>query len=499
MRSPTNSVSTVRGTYAIAFLLLTLLVLPVEAQTTRLTLQDAIALAQAQSPAAAVARLQYAEADWTYRAFVATFRPSISLTGNAPGLQRSIADVVQDDGSIRYVEQSRWQSSANLRVSQVVSQTGGQVFVQSGLSRIEQFGNFDFGEWQASPLVIGVQQPILQFNAQKWNRRLEAVRYEASHKAFAEAMEGVAVDIAGQFFEVYIAQMTLDLETLNVAVNDTIYTLSEGRFEIGRIAENDLLQSELALLNAQTSLADARIAYDRAVQNLKLALGLPYNADLDVIPPTTIVALAIDPERAVAEARRNRSAFDNLVLQEQTAARNVAQARRANSFSATLNASFGLNQSAPDLSDAFQNPLNQQALSVGFQVPLYQWGRSRAELNAAEAGFEEAMRTTTLRRDELDQEVYFEALALQQQQQQVQIAAKADTVAARRFAVARGRYGVGNIDVTDLFDAQREKDGARRAYIQSLRTYWVSLFRLRRLTLFDFATGQRITHSLRAR
>ena len=34
--------------------------------------------------------------------------------------------------------------------------------------------------------------------------------------------------------------------------------------------------------------------------------------------------------------------------------------------------------------------------------------------------------------------------------------------------------------------AQREKDDARRGYIQTLQQFWTAYFNLRRLTLYDF-------------
>jgi outer membrane protein TolC len=40
--------------------------------------------------------------------------------------------------------------------------------------------------------------------------------------------------------------------------------------------------------------------------------------------------------------------------------------------------------------------------------------------------------------------------------------------------------------------AQNEKDQALNQFVQALRGYWQAYYRLRRLTLFDFATGQAI-------
>ena len=68
--------------------------------------------------------------------------------------------------------------------------------------------------------------------------------------------------------------------------------------------------------------------------------------------------------------------------------------------------------------------------------------------------------------------------------------AKSDTIAQRRFDVAKDRYLIGKIDIPNLFLAQSEKDSAWRANIQTLREYWVSYFRIRALTLHDFDIGK---------
>ncbi|MFN7261754.1 MAG: TolC family protein, partial [Cyclobacteriaceae bacterium] len=69
------------------------------------------------------------------------------------------------------------------------------------------------------------------------------------------------------------------------------------------------------------------------------------------------------------------------------------------------------------------------------------------------------------------------------------ITKKSDQVARERYNVAQNRYLIGKIDITNLNIALTEKDNAKRSYLEALRTYWSSYFNLRRLTLFDFATG----------
>ena len=72
------------------------------------------------------------------------------------------------------------------------------------------------------------------------------------------------------------------------------------------------------------------------------------------------------------------------------------------------------------------------------------------------------------------------------------ISAKADTVAAKRFEVAKNRYVIGKIAISDLYIAQNEKDAAVLSYVQALRGYWTAYYHLRRVTLYDFATKQEL-------
>src|SRR5207249_1092258 len=121
---------------------------------------------------------------------------------------------------------------------------------------------------------------------------------------------------ASLFFDVYAARVALDNAVTNVAVNDTLYTLNKGRFEVGKIGENDLLQSELALLRARTTLDGARLELARATAALGLALDLPPGTPLEIAVTAEVPEIDADTARAEAEALRNRASVSDAALQE---------------------------------------------------------------------------------------------------------------------------------------------------------------------------------------
>ena len=458
----------------------------------RITLHEAVQVAQRQGYAAQAARSAREAAQWSERAFESRLLPQLTLAGQLPDVNRRIIPVVRPDGSTVFVEQSQMQSSLGLRLSQQIRASGGEVYVTSGLSRLDVYGDEGTRRWTSSPVAVGFRQGIFRPNALKWSYRLQDIRAEIAERQYLEAREDVAINTATAFFDVYAARMAVENAAANVAVNDTLYALNAGRFEVGKIGENDLLQSELALLRARNAVDAARLEHERALASLRLLMNLPAGSAIDVVAPTDVPAIDPDPAVAQAEALRNRSQMSSLELQATQARRDVSDARLSTGFGADVSIEAGLNQTAPVFGEAYRSLLDQQRLGVQVEMPLVQWGGRRATIEAARAEEQRVAATGRATRETTEQEARFAALQLTQSQRQLAIAAKADTVATKRFEVAKNRYVIGRIGMSDLYIAQNEKDAARLAYVQALRGYWIAYYRLRRLTLYDFAAGRRI-------
>ena len=139
--------------------------------------------------------------------------------------------------------------------------------------------------------------------------------------------------------------------------------------------------------------------------------------------------------------------------------------------------------------ELYGNPQQQQQINVGFNIPVLNWGRNRAAMQTALANkrlndFIIAQDEVTFEQAIITQVRQFELLRLQ-----IDITKKSDEVARERYNVAQNRYLIGKIDITNLNIALTEKDSAKRSYLEALRAFWYAYYNLRRLTLFDFASG----------
>lgn len=461
-----------------------------------LSLQETIDIAIESSPLSRSARYSLIANQWRYRSFRADLLPGLSATGNAPNYNRAFRDNFNPDGTTSLIYSQQSNATVGLSVSQPIMPTGGNLTVSSGVARLGIFAQENTYLWSSTPMVIGYTQPLFQFNNLKWRNRIEPLQLQIAQKEYTEAMENLSLTVTQGYFDVLLSKINLDIAEFNVAVNDSIYNISQGRYNVGNIAENDLLQTELQLRNAESALTRAHLNYDQQLNNFRLLLGLTPEAPIDVGVPEEIPEFLVNQEMALEMARLHNSMYLNFEMQTIEAERTLDMATKQSSFSATIQANYGLNQTSENFSNLYQEPLSQQFVTLNFQVPIFNWGKQRAEVNMARNTQRQVADDIAFEQAQFDQQVQNMVAEFHQLRDQALLAELSERIADRRYEVARNRYRIGQIDITNLFIAQNERDAALRNYIQAIRNYWISVYNLRRFTLFDFEEGVVIRHDL---
>ncbi len=460
-------------------------------KTRVLTLPEVIEIAKRQSPDALTAMHRFRSSYWQYRNYKAGLMPMLTLDATLPSLSRSIEKIITTEGDV-YSERNVATYSSGLSLTKNLGLTGGQIFLNSNLQRLDQFGDSTISSYLSTPLNIGINQPLFNYNAYKWLRKTEPMRYSEAERRYLEDVERVAISATEQFFSLLDAQIRLKIQQLNQSNNDTLYQIARGRYNIGTIAENELLQIELSLLNSRSAVENANLDVEMKTFNLRSFLRLSENETIVLVAPQSPPAPVIEAQLAINEARENRAdalAFDRRLIEAEGA---VNKARTENRFNANLFAVYGLTQSTDDIRDVYRDPQEQQQLELGISIPILDWGYARGRIKLAES--DQELQKTAVQQEMLDfdQEVFLKVMQFNMQRNQLIIAAKSDTVALKRYEVTKQRYLIGKIGITDLNIAQTEKDNAQQGYIAALSLYWRSFYELRRLTLYDFIAHNRI-------
>jgi outer membrane protein len=467
--------------------------------TLKLTLSDALAIAQAKSSDALIAKHRFRINYWQYHSFKADYLPSVNLDANLPNFDRSYRRVSVPDGPDIFQYNTFSNYSAGVTINQKIGFTGGSVFLQSQLQRLDNiYPDSTYTNFQSVPVIIGYRQPIFQYNEYRWSKQLEPLKYEKAKRQYLEDIEQVSITTVNHFFNLLLAQIEVGIARKNLNNYDTLYKIAKGRYQLGKIAENELLQLELNFLRAKASVDNASLNYENMLFRLKSYLRIKDAVAIQLLPPADTRHDVISAAKALGEARKNTSSSIDFQERLITAESEVRKAKMDGRFDADLYIEYGLTQSTESISNVYHNPLDQQKVDLGISVPILDWGKARGQIRVAESNFE--LEQTSVEQEIIDfeQNIFLTVMEFNMQKDQLYIAAKADTVAQKRYDVTQKRYMIGQVnDVLELNNAQIDNDVNRKGYYSALRSYWVNYYELRKMTLYDFLNDKMLIFDIR--
>jgi outer membrane protein TolC len=452
----------------------------------KLTFEEVMRLAEDQSPQALMAKHRFRASYWQYRTFVALYRPSLTLIGTTPNYS-SAYDRVWNSITQTYDYKSTniMRNIGQLSLSQNIGPTGGTISLNSNIT-LENDYERDQSKYITAPITIDYTQPLLRYNSLKWQKKTEPLKYEMAKKTFLANIEQVHVDAVRNFFNLALAQINKQIAEMNYSNADTLYRIAQGRYQLGTIAEDELLQMQLSYLNTETARKEAEMNLrDREIR-LRSFLGYNENVRLELLIPNEVPQLQVDLKEVLDLALMNNPELISQQLNLITAESSLAQAKAEKGLNANLTASFGLRDQDEVFKEAYTNPDRQQTVRLSFTMPILDWGLGRGKYRMAKSSMELTQIQVEQAYTDFEQNLYLDVEQFNLQKNQVAIAAKSDTVAMKRYEVTKQRFLIGKIAVLDLNDADARKDQNRRAYVMALQNYWSYFYNIRSLTLYDF-------------
>lgn len=459
--------------------------------TLKLTFDQVIKYSEEQSPNAYIAQHRFRASYWQYRTFVAQYRPSLTLSGTTPSYSTEYNRVYNSvTKQYEYISKNLIQNLAQLSLSQNIGPTGGEISLNSNLTLENNLEENTLAKGSRNyitvPLSVRLDQPIFRYNSLKWQRKIEPIRYNAAKKTFLESIEAVHQQAVNFFFSLATAQINREIAAMNYSNADTLWEMAQGRFKLGTIAQDELLQMQLSWLNAETARKEAEMNYrDREIR-LRSFLGFNENVRIKLILPTTVPDLQVDMQEVLDLARNNNPELITQQISLLTAQSSVAQAKAEKGLNANLVASYGLRDQDPAFRYAYMQSNKQQSIRLGLTVPILDWGLGRGRYKMAQSSMQLAEVQYKQALTDFEQNLMLDVEQFNLQSEQVAIAAKSDTVARTMFEVTKQRFYIGRISVLELNNADSRKDQNRRAYVQSLQNYWSYFYNMRRLALYDF-------------
>lgn len=454
-----------------------------------ITLDEAITRARTHSVDAAVALDKLRSAYWQYRTYRADLLPEITFSATVPAYFKQYSPYQESDGTYSFVRNNYVELNGELSITQNIWLTGGKLSLNTSLDFIRQLDGVKFNRFMSLPVALTLDQPLFAVNNVKWNRRIEPVRYREAKAEFISATEDVAVQAISYFFNLLMAIENHDIALQNQANAERLYTVAVEKRKMGSISENDLLQMELNLLDARSSVTECKS--DMNAARFVLLSFLDLDEDIILLPevPSRLPDCTVNYSDALTRAMENNKFAQSVMRRHLEADHEIAKAK-GDLRQIDLYAQIGYTGTGDRFRSAFDPLKDNQIVQLGVKIPILDWGKRRGKVKVAESNKEVV--ESQLRNETADfkQNLFVLVERFNNQAQRLQYAERADTIAARRYNTNVETYLIGRISTLDLNDSQSTKDRTRRDYINELYLYWSYYYRLRSLTLWNFATDE---------
>ena len=455
-----------------------------------LDLQRTIAIANDSSLEAFRTKNMYLSGYWEYRTYKANRLPSLTLNMTPARYNRDITKRYDSEQDLDiYRSQQSFYAYGNLAIKQNFDLTGGTFYLDTELGYMRSFGNNNYTQFTSVPVRLGYSQSLLGYNPFRWERKIEPLKFEKVKKDYIYDAERVSEQATTYFFALAMAQAEYDLAKENVTSTDTLYRIGMQRLKIASISRADLLTLKLDVVNARNTLQNAASSLKRAMFSLASFLNMEKNTEIRLELPGKPQTLTIPVDEALIAARTNNPDFLELRQNVLEAERNVDKTKKESRFNASVNASIGFNQVSEKLGQAYQHPMQQDMVSVSVSIPLVDWGVRKGKYNMARNNLNVVSISSKQSEISIEEEVIMTVADFNVQQNLVISAEEALDLSILAYNETRQRFIIGKADINSLTLSLNRQQSAQRNYISALKNYWLNYYKIRKLTLHDFASG----------
>ena len=456
-----------------------------------MSLESAINTSRTQSVEAKEAKQSFISTYWAYRSYKASRLPSFNVYGGLMNLDRSLTLMQSyDDGSFQYVNSYNLQNSLGLQVSQNLTFTGGTLSVYSDLSRIDQFGMDKSLTWYSQPITVSYYQPLFTYNQFKWDKKIEPKEYERGKRQYMESMEQITINTVRTYHSLILARMNNDIATSNYANTRKMLSVAKERQVLGSVTRDEFLQLELRMLNDSISINETAVAVREAQMVLNSVLGYDESYEITPVLEEHLPDVYMDYDWVMSKALENSTFNLDNEINLLNAEAAVAQAKASRGISMSLNARFGLSQTAPDFGGVYSDLLDQEVVGLSFSVPIFDWGLGKGKVQKAKAAQEVVRAQVQQSENDFRRQIFTAVGQFNNQRHQCSVSKRAMLIAKERYELMMEKFRSGKASVMELNTAQSENDTALQKYITDVSNFWEYYYTLRQYTLYDFIKGE---------
>ena len=457
-----------------------------------LTLDEALRIAEDNSPSMKRTRLSLIRSQENLNAQNAALKSSFSLSINPIGYSqnRAFNDLI-----------SKWNSTKTTESYGLFTVSQPIVLTDARVSLVNRFGYKDsYSEYTNSTnkgfsnnLSLNLDQPLFTYNRTKLQLKELELALENSQLSYAIQLLSLERQVTQAYYYVYQQQQSLDISKQAFQNMQQSYEVSKNKVEAGISAREEMFQAELNLATTKSDFENKQVTLENAKDDFKILIGMSLFDDFLVLPNIEVDTVQIDVSFAIDQGLANRMELRQRKINIETTEFDLIQTKSLNEFRGSLGLSVGLFGDNEKFVNVYDSPTDNESVSLSLTIPLWDWGERKSRIRATEASIESA--NISFEEEENNiilgvRKVYRNLLNLQNQ---IVISRQSVTNAQLTYDLNLEKYKNGDLTGMDLNIYQNQLSEKQLAFTNSLISYKLELLNLKIQTLYDFEKKQSVT------
>ena len=460
-----------------------------------LTLDKALQYAETGSPDIQQSKLNIERVQKTLEAQRDALKSRLSLQANPMSFSRNRRF---DNRFNDWYTSQNFTTSTQFTISQPILLTDGTISLNNQLGWQRSASNASGGAFVPNEvfynnLYLSLDQPLFTYNKLSMQLKQLELNYENANISYALQRLNMEKNVTQQFYNVYMMQENLTIAKAELANTQANYDIVKNKADAGLVAQEELYQAELNLMQSKSTVADRTVSYENAKDQLKLTLGMDLDTDFSIvnINLATEKEVDVDLQKAIDNGLKNRMELRQREIDIQNSEFTMIQTKAQNEFNGDVSVRLGITGDDPNLGLIYSknNRVTNPSISLSFNIPIFDWGEKKARIAAQEA----SMKSVKIDYDQEQKNIVIairEAVrSLQSQWSQIQIADQNQKNAQLTYDISNERYRNGDITGMDLNLQQQQLSNAKISYAQAQINYKIDLLNLKIQALYDFETN----------
>ena len=332
-------------------------------------------------------------------------------------------------------------------------------------------GPFNYSSLEGT-LSQTVYDPVLRRN---W--RVSQESEKAAILSAKDAREMVVLAVGGTYMQTVASVARVESQRAQVQNAEAVYRQAVVRKTAGTNARIDVTRTLVEFETQQQRLSSLEADLRKQKITLARVIGLPLDRELIFGEGLGFNESAVpSTEEAIERAFHQRADLEAAGAQVRAAEQALSAARAERLPSVSLSGDYGvLGPNPASMHGVF-------AITGSVSVPIWQGGRTKADIQQAEATLHERQAELADQRGRVEQDVRTALIDLETSLGQVRLAQSNRNYANETLSQARDRFGAGVATTVEVVQAQEQVAASESDYISSLFSFNLARLALARAT-----------------